>query len=94
MAKIELDVQANDMFRVRRNFQRLGQLVYGETPAGDVDGVNDEFTLVSSPITGTLRLFLDGLLLRPTSDFTVAGNVITLGTAPSPGSWLLADYHA
>ena len=94
MGKIDLDRQANDIERVRRNFQKLGQLVYGETPTGDVDGANDTFTLVSAPISGTLRLFLDGLLLRPTSDYTVAGNTITLGSAPSPGSWLMADYHA
>ena len=94
MAKIELNTQPSGIEDLRRNAQKMGQPIYDEVPSGTINGSNDEFTLVSVPKHGTLRLWLNGLRLRPVNDFTVAGNTITLTTAPATGSELLADYHA
>lgn len=53
-----------------------------ETPTGDIDGVNTEFTLSHTPVSGTLILYLNGQFMHPTSDYTVTDDTITFVTAP------------
>lgn len=72
---------------------QVGDPVGPETPGGDVDGVNTDFTTVGSWIGGTLRFLHDGidqtahiLLSAPT-----AGE-FTLDYAPSVGSTLRVTY--
>ena len=49
--------------------------------AGDVDGSNKTFTLSETPITGTVRMFVN-LEQLPEDDFTVSGTVVTATEAP------------
>jgi hypothetical protein len=63
--------------------------VVGETPSGTVNNSNKSFTLVNTPISGTLQLYLDGLR---TTAFTISTNTITMTTAPNYGQTLTADY--
>ena len=49
--------------------------------SGAVNGVNKTFTLSETPITGTVRMFVNMEQL-PTEDFTVSGLIITSVDAP------------
>lgn len=69
--------------------------VDSEIPAGVIDGANPTFTLASTPVTGSVHLYLNGLRQRPTTDYTMAGNIITYDVAAKPkaGDNHVADYH-
>ena len=68
--------------------------IFSETPTGDVDGVNDTFTLANTPTTNTLQLFRDGQLLKGGGvDYTLTGDEIVFTSAPELDSILLAHYH-
>ena len=80
--------------------QLISVLAYGapvdnEIPAGTINGVNAAFTLVYTPIAGSVHLFLGGVRQRPTTDYTVGGNTITYasGAKPQTGDNHYADYR-
>ena len=68
-----------------------------ETPGGAIGGGNAVFTLEYMPITGSVHLWLNGILMAPGAgnDFTISGQTITMeaGMIPSSGSRLLASYR-
>lgn len=71
-------------------------LVYGETPIGDLDGVNKTFTLTKTPNPAlSLILSLNGQILKQTVDYTLALSTITMTEAPQniPGAILTAIYY-
>lgn len=72
-----------------------GTPVYGETPAGTVNGSNVAFTLANAPASGSLQLYLNGLRQRPGAgnDYTLSGSTITCNAAPLAGDTLAADYR-
>lgn len=74
------------------DFAGSGTHVTGEVPSGTVDGVNDTFTLAHTPTAGTLKLFVGGVRLKETDDYTLSTNTITFITPPQSGSNILADY--
>lgn len=65
-----------------------------ETPSGTINGSNDAFSLANSPVSGSVMLFLNGVLLEAGSgnDYTISGTSITMATAPSSGDKLRATY--
>ena len=63
-----------------------------ETPSGTINGSNTSFTLANAPISGTLKLYLNGQRLTYTTDFTLSGTTITMVTAPITNDILRADY--
>jgi hypothetical protein len=56
-----------------------------ETPSGTINGSNQTFTLVNTPVSGTEELHQNGLLLRAGAsyDYTISGATITMNTAPA-----------
>ena len=66
-----------------------------ETPGGSTNGSNVTFTLASAPNpAGSLRLYLNGLLLDPGADYTLTGSSITIiSTPPQSGDSLAAYYR-
>lgn len=67
--------------------------VWNEVPSGTIAG-GTSFTLANTPTTGTLSLFLNGLLQKAGAgnDYTLSGTTITMLTALVTGDILLADY--
>jgi len=65
--------------------------IYNETPGGVIDGANQDFTLTNIPGLNSLRIYLNGVRLRP-DDYTVAGAGFTLDAAPYAGDSLTASY--
>lgn len=69
-----------------------GQWVSGDL-SGDIDGVNDVFTLPGSPDSGVVFLVLDGKTLHGGgNDYTLSGDTITFVTSPAVGSKLIYAY--
>lgn len=71
---------------------------HGETPTGTVNSINKDFTLSVAPVTGTLKLYLNGVRQKVTEDYTLSGSTITFVIAPDlrdDGTYppMLADYR-
>jgi hypothetical protein len=69
--------------------------IFGEVPAGTLNGLNPNFTLNYIPvIPNSLALFRNGVRQRLGLDYTLVGNTITFasGYVPASGDQLLADY--
>jgi hypothetical protein len=66
-----------------------------ETPTGTINGVNLSFTLAHSPVTGSLALMRNGVVLVATVDYALSGSSITFtsGAQPLTGDSLFANYR-
>jgi hypothetical protein len=69
-----------------------GTDVYNEEPSGTQNGSNTDFTLADTPISGTVRVYLNGLRQTPTDDYSVSTDTITFTTAPISNDVILIDY--
>lgn len=66
---------------------------WSEQPSGLMNGTNTTFTLASAPSPSAgLVLALNGLILRPGTDYSLSGQTITLTSAPASTDWLRAWY--
>jgi hypothetical protein len=63
-----------------------------ETPSGTVNGSNTVFTLSSVPAGSSLAMFINGLMLRKITDYTVSGTTVTFTDAPATASQVRAEY--
>lgn len=67
--------------------------VLNETPTGAINGINVTYTLAHIPTSAGILLFQNGLLKAPTTNYTLAGNTITMVVAPVALDVLLASYQ-
>lgn len=74
-----------------------GNFVDAEVPSGSINSSNVTFTLAHAPNPGaSLRLYLNGVLQKPGTDYTLSGNTITYTVAPvntAGTDWHLAFYR-
>jgi hypothetical protein len=64
-----------------------------EVPTGLVNGVNTVFTLSSAPHSAkSVSIYLNGLLQRQSTDYSVSGTTVTFVTAPATAQRVLAKY--
>lgn len=71
--------------------------VNGDSPAGTINGINDDFTLSYTPLPiSSLQLFKNGLIQRVGSpnDYTLSGNTVTFmpGNIPQSPDTMTAYY--
>ena len=67
--------------------------VYGEVPAGLVNGVNALFLTANPFRTGTVRLYLNGVRQTRVDDYIVAPpTTLIFVLAPRVGDHVLVDY--
>lgn len=75
----------------------LSSFVDKETPAGDVDGVNDEFTLDFAPVAGSEHVFVNGILQDEGAgnDYQIDAAVITFeaGALPQTNDKVRVSYR-
>lgn len=66
-----------------------------EVPSGAIDGINATFTLAHTPTTGSLHLYLDGILRNEGAgnDYSLSGTTIVFTASPPRDSVLLASYR-
>lgn len=64
-----------------------------ETPSGSINGSNTAFTLSAAPeeADGVL-VFLDGLKLKKTTDYSISGTTLTMVVAPAIAQELTVHY--
>lgn len=70
--------------------------VDGETPTGPINSSNTTYTLAQTPNpSSSLVLMLNGMILTPSVDFTLAGQTVSLALRgpPQTGDVLLASYR-
>lgn len=72
----------------------VADLVFGEVPAGVVNGTNTTFTLANQAVGSSVRVYQNGLRLREGAgnDYTFAGDTLTFNTPPASGDVILVDY--
>jgi len=66
--------------------------VFNEIPQGDINGINTTFTLAYTPVSGTERVILNGLLQSPGEDYSITGKTITFFKAPRTNSNIRVHY--
>lgn len=64
-----------------------------ETPSGTINGINTTFTLAHTPLSGSLKVYLNGIRLKNGNDYTLATTTITMINIPGTGDTLIADYR-
>lgn len=64
-----------------------------ETPTGTINGSNAVFSLANSPVTGSVKVYVNGSRMRVTEDYTLVGRTITFTIAPPLTSIILIDYR-
>jgi hypothetical protein len=67
--------------------------VDAETPTGDIDDLNDTFTLANTPVAGSVKVYQNGIRLKVTTDYTISGTTITFNTPPTTGDLIVVDYR-
>lgn len=72
--------------------QRTAGFVHEEVPTGAINGSNTAFTLENTPIAGSVKVYLNGLREKLTTNFTVSGSTITMLTPPSTGDIMVVEY--
>lgn len=64
-----------------------------ETPSGTINGSNTVFTLSAAPEEAdAVLVFLDGLKLKQTTDYSISGTTLTMVVAPSVAQELTVQY--
>lgn len=78
---------------MRLNGKWISNIFVQETPTGTVDGVNTSFATTNNPIfTSAHLLFVNGLLLKQGTHYSISGNTITMSIAPAIGQQLMSIY--
>lgn len=72
---------------------RVYRFIDDETPTGTINGSNQTFTLVKTPISGSLKVYLGGIRLRVSQDYTFSHRTLTMTIAPQVGEVFLVDYR-
>lgn len=74
---------------------KYSSFIWGETPTGAINGSNTSFTLANTPLTGTVKVYLNGMRQNAGAgnDYTISAGTITYLTAPATGDILLVDYN-
>jgi len=66
--------------------------IVNEVPIGLVNSSNTAYSLKYVPNPNTQQLYMNGVRLAPTLDYSITANNITMNFAPITGFTLLADY--
>lgn len=72
------------------------EIVENEDLLGAIDGNNTIFTTSFDYVSGSVKLYLNGIRQRrgPSNDFIESGpNEITMAEAPTSGDVLIVDYQ-
>lgn len=69
--------------------------IRNETPTGTVDGTNLVFTLAQSPMSGTVQVFVSGLMMLAGTHYSMSGTTLTFidPYQPITGEWVRVSYR-
>jgi len=74
------------------NALTTANFIFNEVPSGTINGTNATFTLANTPTSGTVRIYLNGLRQKLTTQYTISGGTITMLNVPGTGDDLIVDY--
>jgi len=79
---------------VSAGYVEKADVIANEIPSGDINGANVTFVLANSPASGTVQVYLNGIMQEPGSgkDYTIADDTITFAQAPDTLDILLCNY--
>lgn len=78
-------VFSTDTFTEIASAADSGTVVDAEVPSGTVDGANLTFTLAHAPNpVASLRVYVNGLRKVITTEYTLAGTILTMDASVSP----------
>lgn len=66
--------------------------IFDDSFSGSINSSNTVFVLSATPVSGTVRVYLNGLRLKNTVDYTISSATITFVTAPLTGDTLVLDF--
>lgn len=70
-----------------------GVQVFGETPAGSVNGSNATFTTAFNFVPESVAVSVNGLRQKRVDDYNTSGaNTILMSVSPEAGTSILVDY--
>jgi hypothetical protein len=70
-----------------------GVFIWGEAPAGSINGANKNFTTTNTYAAGQLAVYLNGVRQRRPDDYTeTSSSTFQLVSAPLSGDLLSVDY--
>jgi hypothetical protein len=66
-----------------------------EVPSSAKDGTNQVYQLAYTPATGSVHVYLNGLRMHASDDYTITGRVIAFqsGVIPQTGDILFVEYR-
>ena len=73
-------------------FIKIANYIVREAPTGTINGVNDDFTLINTPVTGSDMVFLNGVLQSDPGDYRLIGDTITFVIPPEAGDVIYVTY--
>jgi len=65
-------------------------MIDNEVPTGTINGSNTTFTLVNTPKSGTVKVWIDGVRFGPAS-YSISGTTLTVDVAPV--TTIVVDYQ-
>jgi len=68
--------------QIRFGGARIRDMWIVETPSGTIDGSNTSFTISTNAIPDSETIVADGVPMRKTRDYTLAGKTLTMNVAP------------
>jgi hypothetical protein len=71
----------------------FGNIIENEVPTGDIDDLNTDFVISDTPISGSVKVYLNGVRMAETEDYTISGTTITFLIAPATDDTILIDYR-
>lgn len=86
-----------ESFSLICNYSTLTHIeVFNEIPLGEINGVNDKFTLFSTPVQNTEAVYFNGVRLYEGNDkdYIIINNILQLFFIPNEKSSIKIDYHA
>lgn len=58
------------------------------------DGIEDTFVLSTAPVAASVHVVMDGLVQRPSIDFTLSGDILVMSTAPASDTSSFLVFYA
>lgn len=68
-------------------------VAYKKTMRSIGDGTSNQFTLTLTPMSGTLVIYLDGVLQVEDTDYTLSGTAVTFTNPPDDGSEIIFRFN-
>jgi hypothetical protein len=94
---VYFNFEISEGFSLICNYSTLTHIeIFNEIPLGEINGVNDKFTLFLTPVQNTESIYFNGVRLYEGNDkdYIIINNILQLFFIPSEKSSIKIDYHA